>query len=464
MQECREEEMGRKRAGGRKINDPETHDWLIVAATVVVAVLVFVAVGIGIQDLVTTDTATALWKGGAPAIMAIFFNVIANLLIIAGILIMIFFVGRIIFSGSSQLEVAIRSIAAVTGFLIYFGAKAVVLSIPQLMLSAISTTTPAAVGFLGIVVPGLAGTIVAWYCLKSIQQHEELAFRLVVLISTFIVVLFGDAYVAAVGNNGISRQGINEALLPNSAFTVGIALYIIFRYLPEGNSNPHISEQTLSWTDRLTNRVDRQSGTNREANFRDGQEKDIDGQTSPKETKPQGADFTAVDFTSTDLSKIDLKGANLSSAKLQRVDLSRSNLQAANLLSANLYSANLKGLDLRSVTFSVYSMSDRKANPDTLDAYLRCANLEDSDLRGVDLQEAILTGANLQEANLNMATLKRAKLNNAKLSGTNLKEADLSGVDLTGAEGLTLEQVRQAIGYPQTKLSDYLPRPLGWSN
>lgn len=164
--------------------------------------------------------------------MATIFNVLTNVLIVTSVLVMIFLIGRLIFGGRGELEVAVRSMAAVAGFLIYVGSKAVGLSIPSFMLSAISTTNPFTIGFLSIVVPGAAGVVVAWFCLMNIRRAEELGSRLVVLLSTFIVALFGDVYVATLGTEVTSEQGIDLSLLPNLTFTVGISLYIIFRYLP----------------------------------------------------------------------------------------------------------------------------------------------------------------------------------------------------------------------------------------
>lgn len=178
-----------------------------------------------------------------------FFNVLANLIVIVGTLIMVAFIARLIFQRSPligggrsqaayrdhrryQEEVVIRIIAALVGFLIYFAANALGLSIPSLMLKAISTTNPGAIGLFGAVAPAAAGVIVAWYCLRTLKKSEELAFRLLVLLSTFIIVLFGDVYVASLANKELGPHGLNVSLLPNATFVIGICLYIVFRYLP----------------------------------------------------------------------------------------------------------------------------------------------------------------------------------------------------------------------------------------
>jgi len=185
--------------------------------------------------------------------MSTFFNVLANVIVVLVTLVMVAFIARLIFqrgpfigAGRSQaayrdhrryqVEVVIRIVAALTGFLIYFGSTAVGLSIPSLMLQAISTTHPASIGVFGGVAPAAAGIIVAWYCLRTLKKSEELGLRLLVLLSTFIIVLFGDVYVASLANKELSPQGLNVSLLPNLTFTIGICLYIIFRYLPGGDT------------------------------------------------------------------------------------------------------------------------------------------------------------------------------------------------------------------------------------
>jgi hypothetical protein len=169
----------------------------------------------------------------SPSLMATFFNVLTNVLVVASALAMILFIAKLIFAAGSM-EATIRSMAAVTGFLIYVGAEAVGLSIPSLMLEAITVTNPFSIGAVGIVLPGLAGVVVAWFLLYAVNRGtEDKYWRLVVLISTFMVTLFGDVYAETLGgtqNNAITSRGLDLALLPNLAFTIGLSLYLIMFY------------------------------------------------------------------------------------------------------------------------------------------------------------------------------------------------------------------------------------------
>jgi hypothetical protein len=174
----------------------------------------------------------------SPSLMATFFNVLTNALVVASALAMVVFVAKLIFS-AGRMEATIRSMAAVTGFLIYVGAEAVGLSIPSLMLEAITVTNPFSIGVIGIILPGFAGAIVAAFLTYAAKREEgeDIYWRLVVLVSTFIVTLFGDVYVQTLGNaqnNAVTPRGLDLALLPNLTFTIGLSLYLIVFYKRKG--------------------------------------------------------------------------------------------------------------------------------------------------------------------------------------------------------------------------------------
>jgi len=167
--------------------------------------------------------------------MATFFNLVTHVLIILGTITMIVFICILALKGKrgediGAFEKAIRVLTLLTGFLIYVGSKALGLSFPSLMLTAINTTNPFSTGAVGVVLPSSVGTFVAWYCLKNIRRDHSVAIRLIILITTFILVLFGDTYIATYSSNWPPEQGLNKLLLPNLTFTVGLSLYVIFKY------------------------------------------------------------------------------------------------------------------------------------------------------------------------------------------------------------------------------------------
>src|SRR5262249_39605530 len=127
----------------------------------------------------------------------------------------------------------------------------------------------------------------------------------------------------------------------------------------------------------------------------------------------------------------DLERANLSGHWLKGQNFRDANLSRANLSGANLSYADLSGA--------------------TLDS----ADLSDANLSGAKLIDAYLIDANLRSANLRSANLR-----GANLSGAKLIDADLSDADLRRARNLTREQLDEACGDKNPKLSDDLKHDL----
>jgi uncharacterized protein YjbI with pentapeptide repeats len=102
-----------------------------------------------------------------------------------------------------------------------------------------------------------------------------------------------------------------------------------------------------------------------------------------------------------------------------------------------------------------YEEEDKRAD-------LTKANLRGANLAGAYLRGANLAGANLRGADLFGANLRGANLAGANLRGADLTRADLRGADLTGAEGVSQEQINEALGDKDTKLLADLQRPPNW--
>jgi len=118
-----------------------------------------------------------------------------------------------------------------------------------------------------------------------------------------------------------------------------------------------------------------------------------------------------ISFEEANLQGIDLRGVSMMHTDLRIADLEKANLAGTMFVVANLTGANLTGANLEG-------------------AYLGLANLE-----SVGLRNANLKGANLQRNNLKLAMME----------GANLKGAVLLEVNLEGAEGVSQEQLSQAI-------------------
>jgi hypothetical protein len=166
-----------------------------------------------------------LTKGCA---MVFLLNVITHIMIIFGIIGLIFYIGYAVYKEEKIFEKVILIISSMTGFLIYFGARALGLPIPFMMMAAVSVANPIKMAVFSIVIPWSVGVAVAWYFSWCMNKHIDIAFRIVILISAFIVTLFGDVYAASYAIKAVGS--IDTSLLPNLTFTVGMGLYIILNY------------------------------------------------------------------------------------------------------------------------------------------------------------------------------------------------------------------------------------------
>jgi glucan phosphoethanolaminetransferase (alkaline phosphatase superfamily) len=164
--------------------------------------------------------------------MAILFLVLTHLFVIVGMLAIAAFITRLVGSEERTVEKIILIAAAMTGFLSYFGAKALGISIPSLMLASAATTNPFTYGLMSVVLPSAAGVFVAWFFVRSLKRSENIARRLVILLSTLILVMFVDVYAATYQINSGASNSL-KSLVPNLTFVVAISLYVIFRWEPE---------------------------------------------------------------------------------------------------------------------------------------------------------------------------------------------------------------------------------------
>ena len=167
-------------------------------------------------------------------IMTWVFTILANLFILIGMIAIFFFVKEMITEESNKIEKVIRTASAMTGFLTYFGSKAIGLSIPDIMMKAIATTNPFSFGLFALLVPSATGYLVAWYTLRRIKQSDDIASRLVIMFMTFILVMFCDVY-AATYQVQLPKSQTMKALVPNLTFTVAMSLYVILQYKHNNN-------------------------------------------------------------------------------------------------------------------------------------------------------------------------------------------------------------------------------------
>ena len=148
------------------------------------------------------------------------------------------------------------------------------------------------------------------------------------------------------------------------------------------------------------------------------------------------ANFSNVDFTKANLSRMQLwdsrfSGTVLPGANLEGADLTRAYLQDADMRRANLTGASLVGANLRNADLGLVNLASEKL----WGMELFSTNLVRTRLYGADLRGAKLSGANLTDA----------KLNGAKLADTVLRGSNLTGAEMKACEGLTQEQLDEAV-------------------
>lgn len=80
---------------------------------------------------------------------------------------------------------------------------------------------------LGVVLPIVAGVMIARFVSASMERNTNLAIRVVVLIGAFSLAQFIELYVTALARTSIA---MSRVLAPNLIFALAITLYFVFNY------------------------------------------------------------------------------------------------------------------------------------------------------------------------------------------------------------------------------------------
>jgi uncharacterized protein YjbI with pentapeptide repeats len=173
-----------------------------------------------------------------------------------------------------------------------------------------------------------------------------------------------------------------------------------------------------------------------------------------------------------DLRAADLTGADLSGCDLTLADLRGANLRRANLQNAILKDANLLPYDeeqperwSRHKLTQIDDLSKEKLHS-SRPTLISIGQISRPRSQTVTiLREAVLVNARLHNAYLAGADLTGADLREAELDGADLTKTNLRGAVLTGigAEHLSQEQIKRAIGDDKTTLPSHLHPPASWS-
>lgn len=161
------------------------------------------------------------------SMMATLFCAFTHVLVVAAIVGMGVFIFHVIKDENVAIERLLRVVALAAGLLTYLAGKAYGIAIPALMANALDITKPFTLGIWGAVVPSMAGTFVAWFCLHLMKKNDDVGKRGLVLFTSFIITMFADSYSAIAAKLTPSQTALG---LPNMTFVLGIILYLVFKY------------------------------------------------------------------------------------------------------------------------------------------------------------------------------------------------------------------------------------------
>lgn len=97
-------------------------------------------------------------------------------------------------------------------------------------------------------------------------------------------------------------------------------------------------------------------------------------------------------------------------------------------------------------------------------SYIDKADFTGSKLMASNFRNSFISNSMFSEANLSCAFLENVEIVDTDFKNSNLLHARLHNADMRGARNLTQEQINQAFGSLETKLTDGLYRPEHWSD
>jgi hypothetical protein len=170
--------------------------------------------------------------------LTIAFAVLTNVLMIGAVLVMFALAAMLVrWSAPTHREQALRALAFCCGLLTVFGAKAVGVSITDLLARSLAEGTPFVLGFVGILLPGAVGAFLGWYFVRVAQRRENIGIRVLIFAAVLAITQFADVYATAIQSQGLDSPP-SPQMAPNIAFVVGLCMYIILTYDPESQETP----------------------------------------------------------------------------------------------------------------------------------------------------------------------------------------------------------------------------------
>ena len=165
--------------------------------------------------------------------MGNFLTQLDSLVIFASLLLLFVFVLFLVFKDITKnyLEPVIRLFSIITGFIIFYGSKAVGLSMPQLILSSLKLADPIVYAS-GI---GLSVSIISYfvtrYFINVTKKNAKTAVRLTTMVSVFVLLILADIFISLDSRDlKLDEMEQKLILIPNISFVLGVALYFVFDF------------------------------------------------------------------------------------------------------------------------------------------------------------------------------------------------------------------------------------------
>jgi hypothetical protein len=170
-----------------------------------------------------------------PAVIAAVLTGITHAVLLASILAQIALIWLMIVGfDRPRAELLMRSCAAVAGALTYIAAKAMGISIPELLLLPIAMGGGYITGIVGSMLPSAGlGFLLSWWvcgCLSSwSRRRATIGMRALSMILVLTWFAFVDVYAATLT---VTHGGGFSVLMPNVAFLLAALIHALVRYHP----------------------------------------------------------------------------------------------------------------------------------------------------------------------------------------------------------------------------------------
>lgn len=132
----------------------------------------------------------------------------------------------LIAQADSLFGIAFRVLAAGFAFILFFAARAVGISIPELLISSFDGSGGLLTGVLMLLLPGIAGALSAYILFKfvgKIEEENEQAIYFIILLTSLVAFICTDVFIEAMFSSDKSAH-----LLPNAVFVIGVLGTLLF--------------------------------------------------------------------------------------------------------------------------------------------------------------------------------------------------------------------------------------------